>query len=106
MQLAGRELFLECLIDTLLPLNAIFANKFCADDQRFEMLSIAIQGEMFAIHASEYELFDLVGVHWCQALSFQPRFNRLSVSKDTARKQDMTTARLVSGATSETPKKP
>lgn len=106
MQFAGRELFLERLIDTLLPLNAIFANKFCADDQRFEMLSIAIQGEMFAIHASEYELFDLVGVHWCQALSFQPRFNRLSVSKDTARKQDMTTARLVSGATSETPKKP
>ena len=106
MQLAGRKFFLECLIDTLLTLDAILTNEFSTDNQRFKMLSIAIQGEVFAIHASEYELFDLIGVHRCQALSFQPRFNRLSVSKDTARKQEMTTARLVSGATSETPKKP
>ena len=106
MQLASRELFLERLVYALLALDAVFSDELSADNQRFKMLSIAIQHEMFAGHASEYELFDLIGVHCCQALSFQPRFNRFSVSKDTARKQEITTAKLVSGATSETPKKP
>ncbi len=106
MQLTRCKLFLEGLVHPLLALDAILSDKFSADDQRFEMLSIAIQGEMFAGHAGEYEFFDLIGVHIGQALSFQPRFNRFSVNSDTARKQAKTTAKLVSGATSETPKKP
>ena len=106
MQFPGCELFLEGLVHALLALDAGLSGKLGADDQRFKMLPIAIQGEMFAVHACENELFDLIGVHWCQALSFQPRFNRFSVSKDTAKKQEKTTAKLVSGATSETPKKP
>jgi len=105
MQLPGSELFLESLIDALLPLDTIFAAELGTDDQRLEMLSIAVQGEMFAGHAGEDEFFNLVGVH-CQALSFQPRWSRRSVSSEMAVKQATTTSRLVSGATSETPKKP
>ena len=106
MQFPGCELFLEGLVHALLALDAALSGKLSADNQRFKMLPIAIQGEMFAVHASEYELFDLIGVHWCQALSFQPRFNRFSVPQDTTAKQATTTIRLCSGATSETPKKP
>ena len=53
MQLPGSELFLESLIDALLPLDTIFAAELGTDDQRLEMLSIAVQGEMFAGHAGE-----------------------------------------------------
>ena len=106
MQLAGRELFLEYLIDVLLALNPVFTGKFGANHQRFEMLAIAIKGEMFAGHASENECFDLIRMHSIQALNFQPRLSRFRVSRDTAAKQPKTTPRLISGATSETPKKP
>ncbi len=106
MQLPGGELFLECLVDALLALHAIFADKLGADDQRLEMLAIAVQHKVIAGHACKDEFFDLIGMHLGQALSFQPRFKRLSVTSDTAMKQEMTTTRLVSGATSETPKNP
>ena len=106
MQLPAGELFLECLVHPLLALDTVFANKFGADHQGLEMLAVAVKREMIAGHAREDEFFDLIGMHLGQALSFQPRFRRLSVTSDTARKQEMTTTRLVSGATSETPKKP
>ena len=90
----------------LLTLHAVLADEFGADDKGREMLAVAIEFKVFAGHAGKDELFDLFGVHRVQALSFQPRFSRCSVSRDTAAKQATTTARLVSGATSETPKKP
>ena len=62
MQFPGRQLFLESLINPLLTLDAIHADKFGTDHEGLEMLSIAVKGEMFAGHAGEYEFFDLVGV--------------------------------------------
>jgi len=90
----------------LLALHAILAGEFGADDNRLEVLAVAIEFEMFAGHAGADKLLDMFRVHLGQALSFQPRFSKPSVRMDTATKQATTTARLVSGATSETPKKP
>ena len=106
MQLPGGELFLEYPIDVLLALYAVLAGEFGADHEGLKMLAVAIESEVLASHAGQDELFDLFGVHRVQALSFQPRFSRFSVSRDTAAKQATTTIRLTSGATSETPKKP
>ena len=107
MQFPGRQFFLEGLIDPLLTLDAIHAGKFGADHKGLEMLSIAVEGEMFAGHAGADEFLDLIGVHRSvQALSFQPRLSRLSVSRETTAKLARTTPRLISGAMSETPKKP
>lgn len=106
MQFAGRQLVPERLVDTLLALHAVLAGEFGADHEGLEVLAVAIEFQVFAGHAGKDELFDLFGVHRVQALSFQPRFNRCNVSSDTATKQATTTARLLSGATSETPKKP
>lgn len=106
MQFAGCELVLERPVDMLLALHAVFAGELGADDERLEMLAIAIEFKVFARHPGKDELFDLFGVHRVQALNFQPRFSKLSVSSDAAVKQATTTIRLTSGATSETPKKP
>ena len=106
MQLARIELFLQCLINALLPLHAILAGEFGTDDQSLEMLSIAIQRQVIAGHASENELLDLIRVHMAQALNFQPRRSKFSVNNDTAARQATTTSKLFSGGTSETPKKP
>jgi len=106
MQLPGGELFLEGLIDALLALDTALADKLGTDNERLEMLAVTVQREMLAGHAGEYEFLDMVGKHRVQALSFQPRLSRLNVSSETAAKQATTTSRLVSGGTSETPKKP
>ncbi len=106
MQLTRVEFFLQYFVHMLLTLNAALASKFSTYHRRLEMLTIAIEVEIFAGHASENKLLDLFGVHHVQPLSFQPRLSRRRVSMDTAAKQATTTARLVSGATSETPKKP
>ena len=105
MQLPGRELFLEGLVHALLPLHAVFPDELGTDHEGLEMLAVAVEREMFAGHAGADEFLDLIGMH-VQALSFQPRLSSLSVSSDTPAKQAKTTARLTSGATSETPKKP
>jgi len=63
MQLPGSELFLEGLIDALLPLDATHPGKFRTNDESLEMLAVAIQGEMLTGHAGENEFFDLIGVH-------------------------------------------
>ena len=63
MQFPGSELFLEGLIHPPLPLEATLADEFGTDDQRLEMLSIAIKGKMVAGHASENEFFDLIRMH-------------------------------------------
>lgn len=63
MQFAAGQLGMQGLMNALLPLNAILAGKFGADDQRDKMLSIAIEFQVFAGHASENELLDLIGVH-------------------------------------------
>ncbi len=98
---------LQGLIDALLALHAILAGEFGTDHDRFEVVSVAVEGKVLAVHPGADDLFYLVGVHHVvQALSFQPCFSRRRVSRDTAVKQARTTARLVSGATSETPKKP
>lgn len=106
MQFAGRQLGLQRLINALLALDAALAGEFVADDGRLEVLAIAVEFEVFANHPGKDELLDLVGVHLRQFLSFQPRFSRCSVRNDTTEKQATTTVRLVSGGTSETPKKP
>jgi len=90
----------------LLALHAALAGKFIAHYGRHKVLAVTIEFEVFAGHASEYQLLDLFRVHHVQPLNFQPCFNRRRVSMDTAAKQATTTARLISGATSETPKKP
>lgn len=106
MQLARVELFLEYFVHVLLTLHAALAGKLIAHHSRHEMLAVTIEFEVFAGHAGEYQLLDLFRVHHVQPLNFQPSFNRRNVSMDTATKQATTTARLISGATSETPKKP
>ena len=106
MQFAGRKLVLERLIYVLLTLYAIFASELGADDERLEMLAIAIKFKVVTGHPGKNELFDLFGMHRVQALNFQPCFSNPSVNSDTAAKQATTTIRLSSGATSETPKKP
>src|SRR5574343_290965 len=106
MQLPGVEFILQNLVYMLLALHAVLADELAAHDDGLEMMAIAVERQVFAGHAGEDELLDLVRVHHVQPLSFQPRFSRLSVSTDTAAKQAKTTARLVCGATSETPKKP
>ncbi len=106
MQLTRIESLLQYFVHMLLALHAVLAGKLIAHHGRLEMLTIAIELEVLADHAGEDELLDLFGVHHVQPLSFQPRFSRRRVSMDTAAKQVTTTARLVSGATSETPKKP
>ena len=106
MQLPGRQFFLQGLIHALLALHTILAHELATDDDSLEMLAVAIQFEIIAGHAGQDELLDMFGIHRGQALSFQPRFNRLSVPQDTSAKQATTTIRLYSGATSETPKKP
>jgi hypothetical protein len=63
MQLPGRELFVERLINALLALDPAFADEFGAYHQGLEMLAIAIKGEMFAGHAGANEFFDLFGMH-------------------------------------------
>ncbi len=63
MQFAAIEMRLEQAIDVLLTLDAIFAGKFGADQQRLKMLAIAIEFEMLAGHTGEDELFDLIRVH-------------------------------------------
>ena len=90
----------------LLTLHAVLADEFGANDKGREMLAVAIEFKVVADHAGAYKFFDLFGMHRVQALSFQPRFNRCSVNRETAAKQAATTVRLLSGATSETPKKP
>lgn len=106
MQLAGRQLFLESLIHPLLPLHTVFPDELAAHNDRLKMLAIAIEFEKITGHAGQDQLFDMFRMHRIQALSFQPRFSRLSVPQDTTAKQATTTIRLTSGATSETPKKP
>jgi len=106
VQLAARKLCLERLINTLLALHAVQAGELGADDQRLEVLAVAVEFELLAGHAGTDKLLNMFRIHFGQALNFQPRFSKLSVSKDTAAKQATTTARLNSGATSETPKKP
>ena len=106
MQLPGRQFFLQGLIHALLALHTILAHELATDDDGLEMLAVTIQFEIIAGHAGQDELLDMFGIHRGQALSFQPRFNRLSVPQDTSAKQATTTIRLYSGATSETPKKP
>jgi len=106
MQLAGCQLFLQGLVHTLLTLHAVLADKLAADNDGLKVLAVAVEFEKIAGHTGQDQLFDSFGVHRIQALSFQPRFNRLSVPQDTTAKQATTTIRLVSGATSETPKKP
>ncbi len=106
MQLPGIEFCLEDFVHVLLALDSALAGKFVADNQRLKVLTVTIEGEVFAGHAGANEFFDLFGMHRVQALSFQPRFSRFSVNNDTATKQATTTVRLISGATSETPKKP
>ena len=106
MQFPGGQLFLQGLVNTLLALHTILADEFAAYDDGLEMLAVTVEFEVVAVHAGEDELLDVFGMHRIQALSFQPRFSRLSVPQDTTAKQATTTSRLVSGATSETPKKP
>ena len=106
MQFPGGQLFLQGLVNTLLALHTILADELATHDDGLEMLAVAIQFEIIAGHAGQDELLDVFGIHLGQALSFQPRFNRLSVPQDTSAKQATTTIKLLSGATSETPKKP
>ena len=106
MQFAAGQLVLYRSINMLLSLDPVQADKLGADDNGRKMLAVAIKGEMFAGHAGEDECFDLIRMHSIQALNFQPRLSRFRVSRDTAAKQPKTTPRLISGATSETPKKP
>gem|GEM_PF-4657923 len=106
MQFASRQLFLERLVHALLALDTILADKLGADDKSLEMLAIAIQFKVVAGHAGEDELLDQFGMHAYQFLSFQPRLSKASVNRLVTAKQTATTARLRSGATSETPKKP
>ena len=63
MQLPGRELFLEGLIDTLLTLNAVLPDELGTDHERLEMLAVAIECKVLAGHAGKNKLFDLFGVH-------------------------------------------
>ncbi len=72
MQFATIEMRLEQTIDVLLTLDTIFSYELGADQQRLEMLAIAIEFQVLAGHASENELFDLIGVHEIQVLNFQP----------------------------------
>ena len=106
MQFPGIQLFLQGLIHALLTLHAVLPDKFLTYYQGLKMLAIAIKFKLFTGHAGKDEFLDMVGMHHVQPLSFQPRFSRLNVAMDTAVKQATTTARLISGATSETPKKP
>lgn len=106
MQLAGGQFFLQGFIHALLTLHTVLPDEFATHDDSLEMLAVAIEFEKIAGHTGQDQLLDMFGVHLGQALSFQPRFSRLSVPQDTTAKQATTTSRLVSGATSETPKKP
>ena len=63
MQLASRKLFFESLINPLLALDAILANKFATHDDGLKMLAVAVQFEIVAGHAGQDELFDMFGVH-------------------------------------------
>jgi hypothetical protein len=48
MQFAGVEFCLEDLVHALLALHAALADEFGADDERLEMLAVAVEFEMFA----------------------------------------------------------
>ena len=107
MKFAGIEFCLENFVHMLLTLHAIFADEFGADNEGGEMLAVAVEFEMVAVHPGEDELLDLFGMHHgVQPLSFQPRLRSCSVSPVTAAKQAKTAPKLSSGDTSETPKKP
>jgi len=106
MQFPGIQFFLQGLIHALLTLHAALPNKFLTYNQGLKMLAIAIKFKQVTGHAGKDKFLDMVGMHHVQPLSFQPRFSRFKVTTDTAAKQVTTTARLISGATSETPKKP
>lgn len=63
MQFAAGQLGMQGLMNALLPLNAVLPGKFGTDDQRNKMLAIAIEFQVFAGHAGENELLDLIGMH-------------------------------------------
>ncbi len=63
MQFATGQFSPDCFVYTLLALDTVLAGKLGTDDQRSKMLPIAIEFEMFAGQAGEYELLDLIGVH-------------------------------------------
>ena len=63
MQFAGGQFFLKRLVNMLLALDAALAGKFGADNNGLKMLSVTIEGEVFAGHAGENEFFDFIGVH-------------------------------------------
>jgi hypothetical protein len=107
VQFAGGEFFLQRLVNMLLALHAALAGKFVADSQPPQNVVRHHRGQVVAGHAGENEFFDLYrGASWFRLLISSPASAGFSVSTDTAAKQAKTTPRLISGATSETPKKP
>jgi hypothetical protein len=69
----------------LLALHAVLADKFALTMMASKCWPSPSRDEVFAGHAGEDELLDLVGVHHFQALSFQPRFSRFSVTRTRRR---------------------
>jgi len=63
VQLPTVKVRFQNLVNVLLALHTIFANELGTDQQGLKMLAIAIEFEMLAGHAGEYELLDLIRVH-------------------------------------------
>ena len=107
MQYTGVEMPLEHGIDALLTLHAVLADKFGADDHRFKVVTVTFDGQVFAWQTLAQQGFGGLGVnHEDQFLRLEPRCSRASVKTVTMAKAVVTTARLIWGATSDTPKKP
>ena len=63
MQLASGQFVLQRQVNALLTLDSIFPNELRAHHDSQKMLAIAIEFKMFAGHASQDKLFDLIGMH-------------------------------------------
>jgi hypothetical protein len=62
MQDFGFEMFAQYRIDTLLTLHATEAVEGRTDDERFEMTTIAIHGQVLASETGTNPVLDLTGI--------------------------------------------